>query len=206
MAGGEIMNPIYSEQAGWKRAGRDAWMLDKLMLALHLGYKAGPAGVDVPEPGRYVVRPCVNAMGMGLGMQFCDLEKSTDHLPVGTFWCEVFHGEHISVDYTDREPVLAVRGHRGIQRPDRFLFWEKIPLRKAPKYPIIVMPDGPFNAEFIGGRLIEVHFRHNPDFRWGNKTAKPIYADDPNRSKIVDMTEFRSCPDADRIGFIVTGE
>ena len=31
------------------------------------------------------------------------------------------------------------------------------------------------NCEFIGGKLIEVHFRRNPDFRYGNSMAIPVW-------------------------------
>ena len=31
------------------------------------------------------------------------------------------------------------------------------------------------NCEFIGDKLIEVHFRQNPDFRYGNTVAIPVW-------------------------------
>jgi hypothetical protein len=34
------------------------------------------------------------------------------------------------------------------------------------------------NCEFIGNRLIEVHFRQNPDFRYGNTVAIPVWKDE----------------------------
>ena len=45
----------------------DLWVLDKLILSKKLGYKCGPKGIDVPNRGRYIIRPCVNIMGMGEG-------------------------------------------------------------------------------------------------------------------------------------------
>jgi hypothetical protein len=32
------------------------------------------------------------------------------------------------------------------------------------------------NCEFIGGNLIEVHLRSNPDFEWGNKEFIPVWS------------------------------
>lgn len=31
------------------------------------------------------------------------------------------------------------------------------------------------NCEFIDGHLIEVHFRRNPDFKYGNSIAIPVW-------------------------------
>ena len=53
----------------------------------------------VPKPDFYIVRPCVNLAGMSRGAQIRYLEKETTHLPPGHFWCEIFEGRHISVDF-----------------------------------------------------------------------------------------------------------
>ena len=42
----------------------DLWIFDKCILSTKLGYNCGPADMDVPEPGIYIVRPCVNLAGM----------------------------------------------------------------------------------------------------------------------------------------------
>lgn len=34
------------------------------------------------------------------------------------------------------------------------------------------------NCEFIGEKLIEVHFRQNPNFRYGNSVALPVWEDE----------------------------
>ena len=50
-----------------------------------------------------------------------------------------------------------------------------------------------FNAEVIGDRVIEVHFRYNDDFANHNaNTIIPVWCD-----------EFYSSPDRDRLGFIL---
>jgi hypothetical protein len=33
------------------------------------------------------------------------------------------------------------------------------------------------NIEFIGGKVIEVHLRHNPDFSYGNDVMIPVWED-----------------------------
>ena len=50
--------------------------LDKLILSRKLKYNCGPVGLDVPN-GWYIVRPCVNMLGLGLGAQKVWLEKET---------------------------------------------------------------------------------------------------------------------------------
>jgi hypothetical protein len=158
----------------WKNAAdEDLWLFDKLILARTRGYVCGPVGVDVPKPGYYVIRPITNILGMGRGAFIQWIEQTTDSLPVGYFWCEVFTGRHLSVDYVDRKQSLCVEGFRDEDAPlykwDR---WEKVndkvtyPFNQT--FPLL-------NCEFIGGKLIEVHFRLNPDFREGYKVIHPIW-------------------------------
>lgn len=178
------------------------WKLDKLLLALHLGYQAGPAGVDVPRPGAYVVRPCVNAMGMARGASYVELHQSTDHLPPGSFWCEPFGGRHLSVDYLLGRPRLVVEAE-----PSGFFgrpaCWIQRPRGWAPKIPGVLEEEpGIVNAEFIGGRLIEVHLRPNPDFRWGNRQAVPVWR---GEAAIDVPPGWRWVPerDGDRLGLLI---
>ena len=50
------------EEQYWQNPNPDTmWVTDKLILASKMGYKCGPAGIDVPESGDYCVRPVVNA-------------------------------------------------------------------------------------------------------------------------------------------------
>jgi hypothetical protein len=39
------------------------------------------------------------------------------------------------------------------------------------------------NCEFIGNKLIEVHFRRNPDFRYGNSVAIPVWKGDRTKNE-----------------------
>ena len=40
-------------------------------------YNCGPVGQDVPHVGLYIVRPCVNMLGLGLGAKQMWLDKDT---------------------------------------------------------------------------------------------------------------------------------
>lgn len=158
----------YSEEGVWRLIEPDdIWVLDKLIVARKMGYVAGPVGTPVPFPGRYIVRPCVNPIGLGLNTTFENIQYSTDHLTPGHFWCEVFKGDHYSVDFFYGEQYLTVKGY---QDSDDFTKWHKW-VRDDNKYFDLpdILDEIPFkypwvNCEFIDGHLIEVHLRMNPDF------------------------------------------
>ncbi len=168
----------YAEDRVWKNIDPDdIWVLDKLILSRKMYYNCGPVGLDVPRPGYYIVRPCVNMLGLGLGAQKVWIEKSTKHLPVGYFWCEWFEGRHLSIDYHHGNQVLAVEGHKADSTFTRWDHWVRVSDR-------IHLPDilDPFvekhewiNCEYIGGKLIEVHFRHNEDFNGGIVHFIPVW-------------------------------
>ena len=75
------------------------WIYNKLILIHCLGYTCGPTGLQVPKPGFYIIRPIMNLMGMGRYSRIEYIESCTEHLHPAEFWCEVFEGDHISVDY-----------------------------------------------------------------------------------------------------------
>ena len=100
----------------------DIWVMDKLILSRKLGYNCGPVGQDVTVPGVYIVRPCINILGLGLGASKVWLDKGTTHLPVGYFWCEWFAGIHLSVDYQWGSQSLCVEG---IKPPDTLTHWKE---------------------------------------------------------------------------------
>lgn len=154
------------EDKVWKTINPDyMWVMDKLILSSKLGYICGPTGIDVPEPGYYIVRPCVNALGLGLGAEKVWLEKDTTHLPYGYFWCEWFEGRHLSIDYKNKKQVLCVEGYK---QKDTFTKWDKwIKTNDEISFPHILkdLTDIELiNCEYIGDKLIEVHLRHNEDF------------------------------------------
>lgn len=142
------------------------WIMDKLILSKKMGYVCGPIGIDVPAPNFYIVRPCVNPIGLGMGTQKVWIEKHTDHLPLGHFWCEVFEGRHLSVDYENGNQVLCVEGFKSENTFVKWDRWSKV--EDVVEFPLIakefINHYETINCEFIGGRLIEIHFRRNEDF------------------------------------------
>ena len=199
------------EGIAWKNADlEDLWIFDKLIVARKLGYSCGPVGTDVPSPDNYIVRPCVNIPGMGRGASIQRIEQDTTNLPSGYFWCELFKGRHVSVDYKDGQQVLAVEGFRDPEDPLwRFSKWSKvedvIPLPSifyslTKKYQYV-------NIEYIDGRAIEIHLRHNPDFVYGNSLAFPVWNDDADKVRAFDYVKHKlglkyiEAPDFHRKGF-----
>ena len=81
-------------------------IFDKLIVAKKAGHLCGPRGIPVPKPGEYFVKPVINIEGMGEKARVEYLEQDTCHLHPGEFWCEIFTGEHISIDYEKYKPIL----------------------------------------------------------------------------------------------------
>lgn len=162
----------------------DLWIYNKLFLSRVLGYNCGPVGTTVPKPDFYIVRPSINILGMGHKARYEWIEKYTDNFHPAEFWCEIFKGEHLSVDFKNERVELVVRGIKDDNSPlYKWKKWEKVD--KKIKFPTILSKlVGNYewiNCEFIGENLIEVHFRQNPDFRYGNNEAIPIWdGDDSN--------------------------
>lgn len=156
----------------------DLWVYNKLFLNHRLGHLCGPTGCPVPYSGYYIVRPSINLLGMGRYSRIEWIDKYTDHLHPAEFWCEIFEGNHYSVDYYHQKSRLVVLGEREINNPlYKWKKWTKINDRID--FPSILNNlKGDYewiNCEFIGNKLIEVHFRRNPDFRYGNTVAIPVW-------------------------------
>lgn len=165
----------------------DLWVYNKLFLSRNLGYTCGPVGTTVPKPDFYIIRPSFNLLGMGRFARKEWLYKYTDHIHPAEFWCEIFDGYHLSVDFKNKKSELVVLGTRDDNDPYyKWKKWEKIDLNV--QFPEILNDlKGNYeyiNCEFIGGKLIEVHFRQNPDFRYNNTVAIPVWNDE----KIENMT------------------
>jgi hypothetical protein len=185
----------------------DLWIYNKLFLSRILGYICGPVGTTVPKSDYYIVRPSFNLLGMGRFARKEWIEKYTDHIHPAEFWCEIFIGEHLSVDFKNQEAELVVLGTKDEEDPYyKWQKWEKID--KKVKFPTILRDlKGKYeyiNCEFIDGKLIEVHFRQNPDFRHENKIAIPIW-NEKELNKIDNMDEYTFIKDSEfkRLGFWV---
>ena len=155
------------------------WVYDKLILSKRLGYTCGPAGISVPEPAEYVVRPITNLESMSVGARLQWLQPG-DNIEPGYFWCEKFTGEHITVDYNYGEQSTTVKGYPRKGRLDRFDKWELIDRQiPFPKKLDDLHEKEWVNIEMIGGNIIEVHFRYNDDFRNHNgKVIYPVWKDE----------------------------
>lgn len=193
------------EDRVWKTTcAEDLWVMDKLIVARMMGYTSGPAGMDVPTPGWYCVRPCVNMMGLGLGAAKHWLDVTTHHLPLGSFWCTWFEGQHLSVDYNYGLQRLCVEGTKPETTLTRWTTWKRIVLYVArPALLIPLMKRYTWvNCEFIGGKLIEVHLRRNEDFDGGIEEYRPVWEGE----SIIPPPGYTYRPDAEqhqRIGAFV---
>ena len=182
----------------------DLWVYNKLFLSHRLNHLCGPVGTLVPHSGHYIVRPSINLLGMGRFSRIEWIDSTTDHLHPSEFWCEIFDGDHISVDFYNRKSKLVVLGERNANDPlYKWKKWTKI--NQEIKFPEILnnlMGNYDWiNCEFIGENLIEVHFRQNPDFRYGNNVAIPVWKGD-RPQKVEDFT-FVEDKDYLRKGFLI---
>lgn len=182
----------------------DLWVYNKLILATKLGHLCGPTGVPVLYSGNYIVRPSFNLLGMGRNARIEYIEKYTDHFHPSEFWCEIFNEDHISVDFYQKSSKLVVKGEKDSSDPlYKWKKWTKI--EKEVKFPSILNDlKGDYewiNCEFIGNNLIEVHFRRNPDFRYGNSIALPVW----NEENLDEFKNYRYVEDNDylRKGFYI---
>lgn len=172
----------------------DLWVYNKLFLSRVLGYTCGPVGTKVPKPDFYIVRPSINLLGMGRFARKEWIESETDDFHPAEFWCEIFQGTHLSVDYYKKCSELVVVGTRDESDPYyKWKKWEKIDTKVD--FPEILNDlRGDYdwiNCEFINGKLIEVHFRRNPDFRHGNSVAIPVWDENQvENMKFIDDGEY----------------
>lgn len=188
-------------------APQDLWVYNKLQLSSLLGYSCGPIGAPVPKSDYYIVRPSISFLGMGrnAARRWISENANTEtYGSPGDFWCEFFHGDHISVDFYKKQPVLVVLGEKN--RKDPYHRWDRwLKVEENVKFPEILSGLAEkydwINCELIGGNLIEVHFRRNPDFRWNNSEAIPVYKD--NFNECPPGYTYIEDPDYYRLGFYI---
>ena len=189
----------------WNRIhSEDLWVYNKLFLSRVLDYTCGPAGTTVPKPDFYIVRPSFNLFGMSMFARHEWIEMGTDDMHPSEFWCEIFEGDHLSVDFYYREQNLVVLGTKNKEDPIyKWKKWEKID-KKVDFPDVLKNLKGNYdwiNCEFIGGHLIEVQFRRNPNFRYNNSVAIPVWSDE----KIKNNEKYRYIKDKSylRKGFLI---
>ena len=187
----------------------DFWIQDKLLLSKYLQYNCGPTGIDVPYPGWYITRPCVNAMGFGFGAEKVWLDFDTQHIPIGHFWCEFFEGKHYSVDWCPRNKtkLYTVKGTKEKDTFIRWNKWKKVPNRNEHWYPNrfhdALSHYDHINIEYIDNKIIEIHLRPNEDFY--NKDIKefiPVWENQDTTTP--EGYEYIECPEPHgRIGAFI---
>ena len=182
----------------------DMWVYNKLFLNQSIGHLCGPTGCPVPYPGHYIVRPSINLLGMGRFSRIEWVYKFTDSFHPAEFWCEIFEGPHLSVDFCNQKSELVVLGERDDDDPlYKWKKWTKIDMNfDFPEILNDVKGDYEWmNCEFIGNKLIEVHFRRNPNFRYGNTFAIPVWEGENIEEK--ENLKFIEAKEYHRIGFYV---
>ena len=205
---------MYEDEAWINCHDEDLWLFDKLIIAKRLHYVCGPIGVDVPKSDYYIVRPSMNCMGMSRGATIEYIQEDTDNLPLGYFWCEIFNGRHLSVDYkidnVNRSITqdLTVEGFRDKGEPLwKYNRWKRVN-DIVPFHEMLLGIKGNYdyiNCEYIGGRLIEVHLRENSDMGDSDEII-PVWSSesDPVIDEIINPPKgysFEENEDYHRLGF-----
>ena len=135
-------------------------------------------------------------MGMGRYARSEYLSHSTEHLHPGEFWCEIFKGQHKSIDYRYGVCNLVVDGVKSAETYYKWDRWEvvKEEISLSPVLDEFKDKYEWINIEMIGDKLIEVQFRANPDFRYSNSVAIPIWDKVPevipNGYRYIDDDDF----------------
>lgn len=174
----------------WKIYPHHSWIFNKLELGLRLGYNCGPAGVPVKQSKDYIIRPIYNLNGMGINARIEYIQADTFHaIDPGQFWCEVFEGDQISVDYVWEDnklvPVHASQGFNTRDNLTEFYRWIKIdpPQIKLPAFMQDFDDVDNINIEFIGDKIIEIHLRHGADFPPGATEIIPVWKNNQQQLK-----------------------
>lgn len=187
------MSNVIHDKDAWDAYPQHRRYFNKLDLSLRLGYRCGPCGTAPKISGKYIIRPAYNLEGMGVAARIEELTlNSTSRVQPGEFWCEVFTGPHISIDYkwehsvdlfdrteTRLRPVFACQGYRTSLELYRFNAWRRIapPSIKLPEFVYELTDVEDINIEYIGGRIIEIHLRKNADFPEDATELIPVWSD-----------------------------
>lgn len=189
----------YDHEVWDKIPNEHLWVYDKLILSRKLGYLCGPAGVSVPKKDFYCVKPITNMAGLGVGSSIMELTDETFHLPPGTFWQTCFKGRHLSFDFKYGNQVRCSEGFAtSTTRFSRWLVTQDV--INVPDFILsLISQHEHSNIETIGGNIIEIHLRDNPDFDDNALEIIPVWND---YFPSVD-NRFTYIPDADgdRLGF-----
>lgn len=181
---------------------QDRHLYNKLALSRILGYTCGTG--HIPYAGTWIVRPIINLDGMGLDATIKHYEAG-ESIPQGMFYCEVFTGRHITIDYERKGNVWKQTDtFEGFNTPDnliQFSHWTRVEFPYHLPLLLRSVEAKHINIETIGGNIIEVHLRGNPDPVMYNEFW-PIWLEDQTPLdgyvRIVDKEEHIG-----RLGFYV---
>lgn len=203
---------ITDDVIAWNTFPQYRIWFNKLWLSEKLGYLCGPGGVPVPNKNFYIVKPIYNLRGMGAGSTIIELDPNDlTTVPPGYFWCEIFNGDHYSLDleWSNRQWNIT-SCYQGVNdRKNLYKFYKWI--KKSINYPIPELLDQLqlckyLNIEIIDNKIIEVHLRVSPDPKYNE--IIPIWENE-NIQIPDDYHWISSIDDADgfipqkRLGFFV---
>lgn len=211
----------------WYKYKHHRKWFNKLYVADTLGYYCGPCGTAPSISDKYVIRPCYNLAGMGLGAKVVHIEaKDRSATPPGYFWCRYFSGDHYSVSYRWEQdfwqPIHAWIGYNSEDNLTKFTRW----IRTTTNIPAVpsqfdcLSDVSGINIEFKDDKVIEVHLRTsgNPDGSTHDLYSEyiPVWrSDDPSSitnylergyafiDNNCDMSDVEPYTSEHRIGFIV---
>lgn len=155
---------IKTDIAAYAEYPQDRHLYNKLALSRILGYTCGTG--HIPYSGMWIVRPVINLEGMGLDATIQHYEAGAS-IPQGMFYCEVFTGRHITIDYVLENGVWKQTDtFEGFNTPDnliQFSRWTRVDFPYHLPLLLRSVEAKHINIETIGGNIIEVHLRGNPD-------------------------------------------
>lgn len=186
-------------------------LYNKLHLSMLQNIPCGTDSRDIPKSGWYIFRPIVNLEGMALGMEKHKVighdvqHAQLNMLKPGHFWQEKLKGRHLSFDFKKGNQILCVEKCEIEYRTawkktqDKFEMGMRHPeINKA----ILNAPE--CNIEMIGDKIIEMHFRLNPDFV-GHDSNYVVPVGEQFQQVIKHGETFFFNPDYGRKGFLIKG-
>ena len=208
----------------WNKYPQLRCWYNKLYVAEQFSYACGPAGIPVPKPDNYVVRPIINMAGMGANSRIVhiDGDEVKTKVPPGYFWCQRFIGKQLSIDYVKEfgiwRQLNAYQGSNFENDLTRFTKWERVEDKvDMPKefQPILDSGIQKINFECIVTQQeqvkpFEVHLRNGFDHMMKWKEIVPVFKGDPKSRSgyryIEGYTDGWGQLLYPRIGYLVKGD
>ena len=158
------MSLFISDTEAYNIFPSDRHWYDKLFVARTFGYNCGE--IVIPTSGKYIVRPKINLNGCGEDTTIKHY-RAGDLVPSRMFWCEVFEGRHITIDYQRQfghwVQTNTFEGFNTQANPIEFKNWKRVEYSYPLPAPLYNIGVSDINIEVIGGKVIEIHLRSNPD-------------------------------------------